>query len=74
MWYVVVIIASVALSIAIQKRPQQPKPAVLTDFDMPQAEEGTPQTVIFGDCWSGGWMVLSYGALRNQPIKSKGKK
>lgn len=74
MAYAIVMIASLILSYALQTKPQQPKPAVLSDFDFPQCDEGTPQTVVFGDCWTGGWMVLGYGNLRQQPIKSGGKK
>lgn len=74
MLYLVVMIASLVLSIALAPKPPTPKPAAMTDFDFPQVDEGTPQSVVFGDVWTGGWMVLSYGNLRNQPIKSGGKK
>lgn len=75
MWVqLAVMVVMLVLSVALAPKPPQQKPAVLSDFDFPQMDEGTPQCVVFGDCWTGGWMVLSYGNLRSQPIKSGGKK
>lgn len=52
-----------------------PPPAAFEDFDFPQADEGTPQAVYFGECWSTGWMVLAVGDYRTTAItKSGGKK
>jgi hypothetical protein len=39
------------------------------DIDFPQADEGTPQCVVFGECWTGDWMVLGYGNYRTQEIR-----
>ena len=50
------------------------KPAALKDWDFPQADEGTPQMIIFGDAWATGPMVVWYGNYRTKKIKSKGKK
>lgn len=47
-------------------------PANFEDFDFPQADEGTPQAVYFGECWSTSWMVLDVGDYRATPIKKKG--
>ena len=49
------------------------KPASLEDFKVPQADEGTPQPVVFGDVWTDGWMVLWYGDLKSEPIKGGSK-
>lgn len=66
---------SYIITAALTKAPQPQKPANLEDFKFPQAEEGVPQAVFFGDCWTSGWMVLWYGNLRSTPIKVKmGKK
>jgi len=65
-------VASTAIQ-ALLVKPQKVKPAALEDFDFPQAQEGTPQAVYFGDCWTDGWMVLWYGNMRTTKIK-KGKK
>lgn len=73
-WALVFLVASYAIQ-AILVKPQQPQgPAALSDFDFPQADEGTPQAVFFGDCWTEGWMVLWYGNYRTTKIQSKGKK
>lgn len=57
-------------------RSQDPKPNVLGDFDFPQFEDGTPQTVVFGDVWMSDQFILFYGDLSSQAIKAKssGKK
>lgn len=62
--------------ISYTSRPKITPPdiAKLSDIDFPQAEEGTPQAVIFGDCWSGDWMVLAVGNYRTSPIKADGGK
>lgn len=64
-------IASILISAALAPKPAQPKPATYDDFDVPQVEEGTPQAVVFGECWSGDWQVLAYGNLRSQKITAK---
>lgn len=72
-WALVFLVVSVALQ-AILIKPMNQAPTSLEDFDFPQADEGTPQAVFFGDCWTNGWMVLWYGNYRTTKIKSKGKK
>lgn len=72
-WALVSLVASYAIQMLLVK-PQKQTPAALQDFDFPQADEGTPQAVFFGDCWTEGWMVLWYGDYRTTKIKSKGKK
>ncbi len=71
-WALVFLVASTAIQ-AILMKPQRQAPASLEDFDFPQVEEGTPQAVFFGDCWTQGWMILWYGNLRTTKIK-KAKK
>ena len=39
------------------------------DWNFPQADEGTPQCVFFGDCWTEDWQVLAYGNYRTSEIK-----
>jgi len=58
---------------ALLVKPQTMKATALEDFDFPQAKEGTPQAVYFGDCWTDGWMVLYYGNYRTKKIKQGGK-
>lgn len=71
-WALVFMVASVAIQ-ALLVKPQTQKPAALEDFDFPQFDEGTPQAVFFGDCWTNGWMILWYGNYRTSKVK-KGKK
>lgn len=66
-------VASFILS-ALLVKTSSPKPSSLEEFDFPQADEGTPQSVVFGEVWTPGWQVLWYGNLRTKKIKSKGKK
>lgn len=73
----ILLIASVGIGyVAMQNQPGSPKqkPVALEDFDFPQAEEGTPQAVTFGDCWTEDWMVLGVGNYRTEKIKTKSGK
>lgn len=72
-WAIVFMVVSTVIQ-AILIKPQTQPPASLEDFDFPQADEGTPQAVYFGDCWSDGWMILWYGNYRTSKIVAKGKK
>lgn len=73
-WAIVFLVISSVISIALAPKPQTPEASALADFDFPQVDEGTPQMVTFGDCWTDGWIVLWYGNLRTKKVKSKGKK
>lgn len=74
LWALGMLIASYVIQVALMPKPEKPKPAALEDFDFPQIEEGTPQSVIFGDVWIKDWHVLWYGDLRTSAVKSKGGK
>lgn len=74
LYYFVVLVVSYFVGQALAPKPQAPKPAAFEDVDVPQFEEGTPQEVIFGDCWTQSWMVLGLGNFRSEPIKKKGGK
>ena len=67
-------IASYAIQALLMPKPVKPKAASLEDFDFPQVEEGTPQSVVFGDVWISDWHVLWYGNLRTTAVRSKGGK
>lgn len=74
-WAIGMLIASYAIQALLMPKPIRPKPAALEDFDFPQIEEGTPQSVIFGDVWVKDWQVLWFGNLRTSAVKSdSGKK
>ena len=55
------------------KKPQNttPAPATLGDFNFPQHEEGTPQAVVFGDCWIEDPFIGYYGNLSNEAIRTE---
>lgn len=72
--YFVVLIISTIISIALAPKPPTPKPAALSDFDVPVAEQGRPIPVVFGTVTITGPNVLYYGDLSNTPIKKKGGK
>lgn len=69
----VLLVVSFILQALLVKTPKI-KPAPLSDWQFPQADDGTPQPVIFGDAWVTGPMVIWYGNYRTIKIKSKGKK
>lgn len=73
-WAIGMLVASYAIQAMLMPKAEKPKPAALEDFDFPQVDEGTPQSVVFGDVWIKDWYVLWYGNLRTSPISSDGKK
>lgn len=54
--------------------PPVPKPASISDFTAPTAEEGRPVPVVFGTVKVEGSNVLWYGGLFIEPIRKKGGK
>jgi hypothetical protein len=69
---IAMLIISYIITQASIPTPENARPTAFDDIDFPQAEEGTPQAVIFGDCWSSDWMVLAVGGYRVEPIKGGG--
>jgi hypothetical protein len=79
-WAIALLVVSFAITALTAKKPvsTDAKPSTFADFNFPQHKEGTPQAVIFGDCWSSDWMVLHTGnfkseAIRKKPASAKGK-
>jgi hypothetical protein len=66
------LVASFLISAALAPKAQSPEPTAFEDIDFPQADEGTPQAVIFGDCWSGDWTVLAVGNYRTEGVEGGG--
>ena len=66
---IAMIVASMIISRAMMPKPQARRPETFDEIDFPQADEGTPQCVIFGDCWSGDWMVLAVGDYRTEEVR-----
>lgn len=73
-YYIAMLVISTLIQMALAPKQQGPVPTAFEDIDFPQADEGTPQSVVFGDCWSGDWMVLAVGNYRVEEIKAKGGK
>jgi len=71
---IAMMVVSALIQLALAPKQQGPAPTAFEDIDFPQADEGTPQAVVFGDCWSGDWMVLAVGNYRVEEIKQKGGK
>ena len=61
-------IASLVITAALAPKIQPQAPTAFEDIDFPQADEGTPQAVFFGDCWTEDWVVLTVGNYRTVPI------
>jgi len=75
MWVqLVLFIVSAVLSYLLAPKPPQPKPASLSDFNIPTADEGRPIPVVFGTVTVTGANVVWYGALRTTPIRKSGGK
>lgn len=72
--YFALLVISTYISMSMMPKAEPPKPQAFEDFDFPQVDEGTPQAVVFGDCWSGDWTVLAVGNYRTTAIRSKGGK
>lgn len=70
----VLMAVSYAITASMARRQPAKKPAAMEEFDFPVAEEGTAQSVVFGDVWTPDWMVLWYGDYSVEAIKKKGGK
>jgi len=70
-WAIALLIVSYVITALTTPHPKNTDatPTKLTDFSFPVALEGTPQSVIFGDCWTPDWQVLWYGNLRTEAIR-----
>ncbi len=69
---VFMLVASFVIQSLFTPKVTPPAPAAFEDFEFPQSDEGTPQAVYFGECWSTSWMVLSVGDYRSVPIEGEG--
>lgn len=73
--YIAVLLVSTFVAYALAPKPPKPKPAALSDFDIPTAEQGRPIPVVFGTVLVTGPNVIWYGDLQTKAIKEKsGKK
>ena len=72
--YVIMLVVSLAMSLANRPKNQNAKPPGLTDFDMPTVQEGREVKKIFGRVWVDDPNVLWFGTLRTRPIRASGGK
>ena len=68
MWTFILWLGISALAYLLRPQPPQPKPASLSDFNFPTAQEGLPIPVTFGTVWIGGPNVVWYGDLHADPV------
>lgn len=71
---IVIMIVSAYVSYALAPKPPPPKPASLNDFDVPQADEGRPIGVVFGNVLIKAPTLTWYGDLSTEKIKTKSSK
>lgn len=72
-WFIVSVIVSYYASSQMMKNRQKRDPLTEKDVDIPQIDEGTPQAVLHGDCWTSGWTVLGWGNLQSEGVKEHGQ-
>jgi len=71
-WALVLLVVSYVLTSFLMKQPPV-KPTSADEIEFPQEEEGTPQAVLFGDCWTKGYQTVWHGNIRTVKIKGGGK-
>lgn len=62
-------VVSAVVAYARRVKPQAPQAATLSDFDFPQATEGTVQVEVFGTDWVDDWCVVGVGNFRTSAIR-----
>lgn len=72
--YIAIVIVSAFVASALAPKPPKPRPAALSDFDVPTAEDGRPLPMVFGSPTVTGSNVIWYGDLSSSPIRTKGGK
>lgn len=60
----VMLAISFIISTALAPKPPKREPEKLDELDFPQVDEGTPECVVFGDCWVKDWTILGIGNYR----------
>ena len=72
-WALAILVVSYAITALTSKttKPKDAIPSRLSEFQFPVFDIGTPEAVIFGECWTSDWMVLYYGNLSTEAIRAK---
>jgi hypothetical protein len=71
---IAILLVSSYVAWALAPKPPAPKPAMLDDFDVPRAEQGTPIGVVFGTVIIKAPTLAWWGDLSTEPIKTKQSK
>jgi hypothetical protein len=71
-YFVATMVVSYLITQAMTPKPIEPAAATFADFDFPQADEGTPKAVVFGDYWCSDWTILALGNYSTSPIRKDG--
>ena len=72
--YAIYFVVAFVLAYAMTPKPQNAKPAGLSEFQLPTAEVGREIPVLFGTRDINGPNVVHYGDLRTVPVMKKGGK
>lgn len=72
--YALYFVAALVISYSLSPKPQNAKPAGISDVQLPTAEVGREIPVLFGTRNISGPNVVWYGDLRTVPVKSSGGK
>ena len=70
----VIFVVTTAISYALREKPDAPKSAELSDFEVPTASESRPIPVVFGTVRISGANVVWYGDLKTKKVKKSGGK
>lgn len=69
----IIFAVAIAASIALAPKPEKPRPASLSDFDAPTAEEGRSIPVVFGTVVVKSPNVTWFGDHRSEKVRASGK-
>ena len=72
--YAIYFVVVFVLAYAMTPKPQNAKPAGLSEFQLPTAEVGREIPVLFGTGDINGPNVVYYGDLRTVPVMKEGGK
>ncbi|MHB1273608.1 MAG: hypothetical protein ACYCZD_12740 [Rhodanobacter sp.] len=72
--YLIVLVVSLVLSLALAPHIKGQKPAGLGDLSVPTAQDGREVSKIFGKNWIDDPNVINYGNLRTRPIHASSGK
>lgn len=67
-------VVSLILAVALAPKAPVPKPAALSDFDVPVSEQGRELPWVFGEGEVKGYNVVWYGDLSTYAIRKKAAK